>query len=301
MNSSIAGVELGGTKCVATLADTGGRILQQFTIPTTAPEVTLPELVAVLSRWATTTPFSALGIGSFGPLSLDRAAPDYGHITATAKPGWQSIDVLGILTRHFSVPYEFDTDVNAAALAEQRWGAAQGLDDFAYITIGTGIGVGLIANGRTTRGLSHCELGHIRVARMVGDDWGGICPYHGDCVEGLAAGPAIKARLELDHIHTIPASHAVWELIAHPIALMCHSMLLTTGPRRILIGGGVANGQPHLLPMIENYIRTSIAHYVPLPEKEFVTSPALGDKAGPLGPIALALNKLEDMQTITKS
>jgi fructokinase len=285
----IAGVELGGTKCVASLGDADGHILDQATIPTTRPDETLPALGAVLARWALDSPFAALGIGSFGPVGLDPAAADFGHITATAKPGWRDVDVLGALTRGRGVPCRFDTDVNAAALAERRWGAARGLDDFAYVTIGTGIGVGLVVNGRTTRGLGHCELGHIRVSRMPGDTWEGICPYHGDCVEGLSAGPAIKARLDQTHVHAIATDDPVWERIAHPIAQMCHAMLLTTGPRRILIGGGVANGQPHLLGLIERQARASIAGYMPLPQQDFITPPGLGDRAGPLGAIALGL------------
>lgn len=297
MTVRIAGIELGGTKCVATLGDAAGRILQQVTVPTTRPDSTLPALAAILAEWADKTPFAALGVGSFGPVGLNEGAADFGHITATAKPGWRDTDVLGALRAGHAVPSRFDTDVNAAALAERRWGAARGLRDFAYVTVGTGVGVGLIVNGQPTRGLGHCELGHIRVARQPGDTWPGHCPYHGDCVEGLAAGPAIRARLGLDHPHAIAAENPVWSTVAHALAQMCHTMLLTSGPQRILIGGGVANGQAHLLPAIEQAVRESIAGYIPLPDDRFILPPGLGDQAGPLGPIALGLDALDHTAT----
>lgn len=292
MTHRIAGLELGGTKCVATLGNDLGQVLDQATVPTTTPDVTLPALSAILARWAGEAPLAALGIGSFGPVGLTPEARDFGFITATAKPGWRDTDVRGRLSGPHDVPCRFDTDVNAAALAERRWGAAQGLDDFAYVTVGTGVGVGLIVNGQPTRGLGHCELGHIRVARMAGDAWPGHCPYHGDCVEGLAAGPAIKARLGDRPLDSVGDDDPLWTGVAHALAQMCHTMLLTTGPRRILIGGGVANGQPHLRAMIEAMVRQSIAGYMPLPDAPFILPPALGDQAGPLGPIALALDAL---------
>lgn len=293
MTLRIAGIELGGTKCVATLGDGEGRVLQQTTVPTTQPGVTLPALAAVLADWAQYTPFAALGIGSFGPVGLTPDAADFGHITATAKPGWRDTDVLGALSARHDVPCHFDTDVNAAALAERCWGAAQGLDDFAYVTVGTGVGVGLIVNGKATRGLGHCELGHIRVPRLAGDTWPGTCPYHGDCVEGLAAGPAIKARLGQDHVHAIPVDDPLWDSVADALAQMCHAMLMAAGPRRILVGGGVANGQPHLRELIERKVRDSVAGYIPLPSEAFVLAPGLGDQAGPLGPVALGLDAWE--------
>jgi fructokinase len=294
MTHRIAGLELGGTKCVATLGTNLGQVLEQMTVPTTTPDVTLPALSAILARWADKAPFAALGIGSFGPIGLTPGADDFGHITATAKPGWRDTDVLGRLCATHDVPCRFDTDVNAAALAEGRWGAAQGLEDFAYVTVGTGVGVGLIVNGRPTRGLGHCELGHIRVPRLADDDWPGHCPYHGDCVEGLAAGPAIKARLGQQPVDTLPADAPIWTSVAHALAQMCHAMLMTSGPRRILIGGGVANGQPQLRAMIETLVRESVAGYIPLPGDGFIMPPALGDQAGPLGPIALGCLAMGD-------
>jgi fructokinase len=296
MNLRIAGLELGGTKCIATLADAQGRIAEQHAMPTGLPEATLPALAAHVARWRKQGPLHGLGVASFGPLGLDEAAPDYGHITATAKPGWRDADVLGALSAGHDGPLGFDTDVNGAALAEARWGAARGLDDFAYVTVGTGVGVGLIVRGQPTRGLGHCELGHIRVARLAGDAWPGACPYHGACVEGLAAGPAIKARLGHDGVHALAPDDGLWDSVADALAQMCHAMVLATGPRRILVGGGVANGQPHLLARVEQALQASLAGYVPLPPLGYIVPPALGDQAGPLGAVALGLGAWQAAQ-----
>jgi fructokinase len=292
----IAGVELGGTKCVCVRATSDGDIVDQTTIPTTDPAETIGAVAAALHGWWDEQPFVALGIASFGPLDLDPSSPAYGHITTTAKPGWRDAAVLGPIASDFGVPVAFDTDVNGAALAEFRWGAAAGLDDFAYVTVGTGVGVGLIVNGTPTRGLGHCEIGHLHVPRLADDDWPGACPYHGGCVEGLASGSAIKARLGETHVDAIGQDHPVWDSVVEALAQMTHAMVLTTGPKRILIGGGVAAGQPHLLPRIEARLRGLIAGYVALPapnaDEPYVRAPGLGTDAGPRGPIALALNAL---------
>ena len=229
-------------------------------------------------------------MASFGPVDLDPRSQSYGFITGSPKPGWQRIDVARRLPAPFPVPSAFDTDVNAAALAEIAWGAGRGLGDFAYVTVGTGVGVGLIVNGRPTRGFQHCELGHVRIARLIGDVWPGVCPYHGACVEGLASGPAIKDRLGGEDAAALAADHEVWETVAHALAQLCHVIVCAAAPKRIVIGGGVVSGQPHLLPRIEALLAESLAGYVELPSgAAYVTAPGLGDSAGPLGPIALAL------------
>lgn len=286
----VAGVELGGTKCVCVLADGEGRILEQVRIDTTTPDETLGAVEAVLDRWLAAPGFVALGIASFGPLDLDATSPTYGAITATTKPHWSGADVGGRLSRRYGLPFVFDTDVNGAAFAEQRWGEAQGLEDFAYVTVGTGVGVGLIVNGKATRGFGHCELGHVRVARMEGDDWPGWCSFHGGCVEGLASGSAIRARVGQDDLTGLAEDHPAWIAAAHALAQMCHTMVLTAAPRRILIGGGVVTGQPHMLGRIETMLRESLAGYSnPPTDGPYVRAPGLGDRAGPLGPIAMAL------------
>ncbi|MGZ2411081.1 fructokinase [Sphingomonas sp. F9_3S_D5_B_2] len=285
-----AGVELGGTKCVATLARGPDGVIARETIATTSPDETLGRIADVLRQWQSGEGFAALGVASFGPVDLDERSPDYGHITSTPKPGWAGADVLGSLQRAAGVPAAFDTDVNGAALAEMRWGAGQGFDDFAYVTVGTGVGVGLIANGLPMRGFAHCELGHIRVARLAGDDFKGSCPYHGDCVEGLAAGPSLIARAGAERVSSLAADDAVWTSVAWAIAQLCHAIVCTAAPRGIAIGGGVIDHQPHLLKRVEEMLVESLNGYMTLPDGAYVRAPALGKDAGPLGSIALAMN-----------
>ena len=286
-----AGVELGGTKCVCTLAYGPDAIVDQRTVPTTSPSETLPAICAILSDWERDHGFAAIGIASFGPLDLDPGSNRYGRITSTNKPGWPGADVRGILSALFSVPVGFDTDVNGAALAEIRWGSGQGLSDFAYVTVGTGVGVGLIVHGRPTRGIGHSELGHIRVPRLPADQVESACSYHDDCVEGLASGPALLARLEGRSPSDLSPDDPVWDPIVHTLAAMCHALVCATGPYRIAMGGGVVSGQPHLLERVNAALIDSLAGYMPLPGGgDYVVAPRLGDLAGPLGSIALAAN-----------
>lgn len=282
-----AGVELGGTKCVALLARGPDQIVERETVPTTTPEETLGGLAAILAKWR----FDALGIASFGPVDLDPGSPGYGQITSTPKPGWGGADVLGALRRVADVPTAFDTDVNGAAFAEMRWGAGCGIRDFAYVTVGTGVGVGLIANGMPMRGFAHCELGHIRVTRLAGDAFEGSCPYHGDCVEGLAAGPSLAARVGADRVNSLAADDAVWDSVAWALAQLCHAIVCAAAPRAIAIGGGVIDKQPHLLGRIEAMLVESLNGYMMLPKDgPYVRAPELGADAGPLGAIALAMD-----------
>ena len=177
---------------------------------------------------------------------VSKRLPDLRVHRLHPKPGWRSIRIAGRLAEALDVPVAFDTDVNGAALAEGRWGAGRNLEDFAYITVGTGVGVGLVANGRLVHGFAHPELGHIRIARKPGDDWRGICAFHGDCVEGLASGQAIAARAGMP-AHQIPVDHPTWEFAAHALSQLLHTLVLATAPRRILVGGGVVEARPVLL------------------------------------------------------
>jgi len=292
----IAGIELGGTKCICVLATGPGDIVAEARVPTTRPEETLPAIEAVLDGWRRERGFAALGIGSFGPIEVDRASPHWGSITATPKPGWSHVDVAQRLSARFDVPVAFDTDVAGAALAEGRWGGAQGLESFCYVTVGTGVGVGVIASGHPARGLGHVEAGHLRIARAPGDDWAGACIYHGDCVEGLASGFAVEKRTGRRG-ETIGADDPVWPLVAHALAGLCHNLVLTALPQRILIGGSVANHQPRIMAMIRTRLVESLAGYgqadrIAAGIEAFVTAPALGDQAGPMGAIALGLGAL---------
>jgi fructokinase len=288
----LAGVELGGTKCVCVLATSDGEILAQERVETAMPDETLPRIKAVLRHWfETRRDIAALGIATFGPVDVDRSSPRWGHIGQTPKPGWSGVGVAQELSAGLGVPFALDTDVNGAALAEMRWGAAAGLDDFAYVTVGTGVGVGLVVGGTPICGFGHAELGHMRVARVPGDTWPGSCPYHGDCVEGLAAGPAIIQRSG-KRASLIAPDDPVWGLVGHAIAQMLHNLVLTATPRRILLGGGVITAQPQLFPIIRRELQASLNGYVSAPEldriEEYIAPPGLGELAGPLGPIALA-------------
>jgi fructokinase len=284
-----AGVELGGTKCVCTLAHSPTEILRQEIVPTTTPGETLGAIEALLSGWSEGG-VAALGINSFGPVDLRMESPTFGYITKTTKPAWSNTDVAKRLARAAGTSVAFDTDVNGAALAEMRWGAGRGFHDFAYITVGTGIGVGLIVNGLPTRGFGHSELGHVRPARLPGDDWPGACTSHGDCVEGLASGTALKARLQSRHIGEIADNDPVWESVVSALAQLCHTLVCAACPERIAIGGGVLERQPHLLPRIQKELVDSLGDYVDLPRADYVVAPGLGGQAGPMGSIALAMD-----------
>jgi fructokinase len=293
----LVGVELGGTKCVCVLGTGPADIRAQVRIVTREPMATLAEIRAVLDGWRDAHgPCAALGIASFGPLDLRPGSSAYGHVTSSAKPGWRDIDVVGGLGAGRGVPVGFDTDVNGAALAEGRWGAAYGLRDFAYITVGTGVGVGLVVGGQLVRGCNHTELGHVRVARMPGDQWPGICPYHGDCVEGLASGPAIAARAGRQ-ASEVPAENPAWEPVVDALGQLLHTLVFATAPARILVGGGVAEGHPELHARLSRRLSESVNGFVDLEDitgglDRYVVRPGLGALAGPLGALALAADAL---------
>ena len=289
----LAGVELGGTKCVCILGTGPEDVRAVERLPTGEREETLRQIEAVLDRWRSQYGAPrALGIASFGPIDLRANSPTYGFITSTSKAGWRNTDIAQRLGRRAAVPMGFDTDVNGAALAEGRWGAAKGLDDFAYVTVGTGVGVGTIVRGRSLFGMNHTELGHIRVARKPGDQFPGICPFHGDCIEGLASGPAIEARAGMP-ASQLPPDHPAWDFVVHCLGQLMHTMVLTTAPSRIFLGGGVPSAQTHLLERVQQELKRSLNHYVEAPELEqglaqFLVPPGLGTMAGPLGALALA-------------
>jgi fructokinase len=261
-------------------------------IPTTTPEETLGAIEQVLDRWQAEHGFVALGIASFGPLELHPCSPHFGHITRTTKPGWAHAAVGPRLMRRYGVPAAIDTDVSGAALAEGLWGGAQGLATYSYVTVGTGIGAGIVVHGRPVMGLGHAEAGHMQVARYPGDDWPGACTFHGDCVEGLASGFAIEQRVGRS-LDGLAADDPVWPKVAHAIAGLCCNLVMTVVPERILIGGGVPNRQPQLLPLVRQMLVKSLAGYgdtANLADRmvDYIAAPALGDQAGPLGSIALA-------------
>ncbi|HSN70754.1 MAG TPA: ROK family protein [Steroidobacteraceae bacterium] len=287
-----AGIELGGTKCVCLLASGPDAIIDDVRIPTVEPAGTLRAIAAIIRDWQRKHSIAALGIASFGPLERNRSSPGYGQMLTTPKPGWSGIDLLAPFG-DLGLPVELDTDVNGAALAEARWGAAQGLRDFAYITVGTGIGVGTILDGRPVGQHAHSEAGHMRVGRLPGDDWPGACPFHGDCVEGLASGPAIEARTGRPP-ESLADDDPVWGVVAHALAALCHNLTLTVVPARILLGGGIALGRPALVMQVQRLLEQSLGRYAQEIVGDrgfdgFVQPARLGQLAGPLGAVALAM------------
>lgn len=291
----IAGIELGGTKAIALIAR-GREILATARLPTTTPEETLAGLADQLTEWAQDhgAP-DAIGIASFGPIGVNRARDDYGMITRTPKPGWSNTDVVGYFAGKFGAAIGFDTDVAGAVLAEYRWGAGQGCDVLVYLTMGTGIGAGILVNGEPVHGLLHPEFGHIRVRRAADDPFTGICPFHGDCLEGLASGPAISARAGVPG-DTLPDDHPAISRAIDELAEAMAQLLLTMSPQRILVGGGVVESRQTIFPQVRHRTAQLLAGYLsPVCEDSLaqtIQAPALGTQAGPLGAIALGLRAL---------
>ena len=301
----VAGVESGGTKFVAAVGSGPGPLM-----PTRREFRTTSEPAEVLGEVADWLreqdrrfgPIAALGIASFGPLDLEPNSPTYGRITRTPKPGWSGADVLGALREALpGVPSAIDTDVNGAAVGERRWGAAQGIDDLIYVTIGTGIGAGVVVNGRTVKGLIHPEAGHLKLKREPGDDFAGMCPFHGDCWEGLCSGPAMLARTDTP-ANDLPADSEAWGLFARYTGQALLNLSLVTSPRRLVLGGGMAKGgrlgRERLFGMIRDEVRRAANGYIASPlfgERigEYIVPPGLGDDAGVCGAMAMAFGQIQ--------
>ena len=286
-----AGVELGGTKAIAVLAE-GDQIVAREAFATTGDSAaTLAALRATLNGWRRDSGFLALGIASFGPVDLARGSAGFGSVLATPKPGWSGAPVARTLTEGLGCPWRIDTDVNGAALAEYRWGAGIGCDSLCYVTIGTGLGGGLVIGGQPVHGAMHPEIGHLSLRRAAGDHFAGACPFHGDCIEGLLSGPALAARFDIDPA-TVPDAHPAWEYAASDLAALCGAILLTVSTERILFGGSVAISRPFLLARARSLLVARLGAYLPFLDGETVdriVRPAgLGADAGPLGAIALA-------------
>lgn len=290
-------LEAGGTKFVCAIGSGTGALAAETRIPTTTPAATLAAAIDFFqAQQASLGPLAAIGVGSFGPLDLRQGSPTYGHITSTPKPDWANVDLVGPLKQALQVPVGFDTDVNAAALGEWRWGAGQSLDNLVYLTVGTGIGGGGLVEGRPIHGLVHPEMGHIRVAHdRQADPFPGTCPYHGDCLEGLACGPAIERRWG-QPAEQLPAGHPAWPLEAHYLSHGLATLICALSPQRIVLGGGVM-AQAQLFPLIRAEVPRLLNGYVRsswLAERidDYIVPPALGGRAGVLGAIALAMGAI---------
>ncbi len=286
----LGGIEAGGTKFVCAVGTGPADIRAETRFPTTTPTETLAQAIAFF-RAQPERP-AAIGIGAFGPLDPNPTSPTFGYITTTPKPGWANVDFVGAIRAALDTPVGFDTDVNAAALGEHRWGAAQGLDTFIYLTIGTGLGGGGMVGGQLMHGLLHPEMGHIRLPHdWAQDPFPGFCPYHGDCFEGLAAGPALERRWGR-RAETLPAEHPAWALEAYYIALGLMNYIVTLSPQRIILGGGVMQ-QAQLFPLVRREVLTLLNGYVQSPvileqSDSYIVPPVLGGRAGVLGAFALA-------------
>lgn len=288
MTTRYGGIEAGGTKFVCAVG-TAPDDVRETRFPTTTPDESINRAIAFFREQPRIT---AIGIASFGPIDLHPDSPTFGYITTTPKPGWANTDLAGAIKRALGVSIGFDTDVNVAALGEQRWGAAQGLDTFIYLTIGTGIGGGGLSSGKLLHGLIHPEMGHIRLPHdLARDPFPGACPYHGDCLEGLASGPALEKRWGA-RAETLPPDHPAWKLEARYLALALVNFICTLSPQRIILGGGVME-QAQLFPLIRREVQQLLNGYVQSPViieniDAYIVPPGLGKRAGVLGAIALA-------------
>ncbi|MEH7305266.1 ROK family protein [Neobacillus drentensis] len=279
----LGAIEAGGTKFVCAVGDEKGNIVERIQIPTTVPAETMPNVVEFFNQY----PIKAIGVGSFGPIDVNPESATFGNITSTPKPGWRDYPFVQSLRDAFSVPIGFNTDVNAAALGEVTFGAAKGLDSCLYITVGTGIGAGAIVQGKLLQGLSHPEMGHILVRRHPNDEFRGKCPYHHDCLEGLAAGPAIEERWGAKGDQLVDRME-VWDLEGYYIAQALMQYVLILSPKKIILGGGVMN-QKQVFTSIYKYLQEFLNEYVVLPELAgYIVSPGLGDHAGITGSLMLA-------------
>lgn len=289
MTTLYGGVETGGTWCVCAIGRGPGELTAREQFGTTSPAETLERIAAFFE--AHPRP-AALGVGAFGPLVLDEASPRWGYVTSTPKPGWRETSVAQVLRDRLRIPVALDTDVGAAALAEHRWGAGAEAPSLCYLTVGTGIGAGLVQNGRIWRGLIHPEVGHLRIPHDCGrDPFEGSCPVHGDCWEGLAAGGAIAARWGSDP-RRLPPDHPAWALEADYLAAGILAIVCVASPHRIVAGGGVLEA-PGVLEAVRRRLPELVAGYLDTPLlgdriDQYLVPPALGDDAGVLGAIALA-------------
>ena len=288
-------VEAGGTKFVCAIGDESGEIRAQQRFPTADPISTLAAMTGFLrARGRELGQLTAIGVACFGPVELDRSKAAYGFIGNTPKAGWKNSDIAGPLSREFGCPIGFDTDVNGAALAEHRWGAARDVDNLVYLTVGTGIGGGVVVNGAPIHGLMHPEIGHVHPRRHPRDaEFAGICPFHGDCLEGLASGPAIAARSG-DSLEHLDPAHPQWDIEADYLGQLCAQRVLTLSPQRIVMGGGVMS-QARLLPLIRQRARHWLNGYIDRTEilagmDQYIVAPALGAQAGVLGALVLAID-----------
>ncbi len=286
------GIEAGGTKFLCLVGRDPQQVVDERRIETSGPHETLRRVEQFFMPYANSQRIRTLGVGSFGPLDLDQASPNYGCITSTPKPGWQNVNIAAALRSSLDLTLVLDTDVNAAALGEATWGAGRGVNPLLYLTVGTGIGGGFIQDGKALRGMSHPEMGHIRVPHDLDvDPFPGSCPFHGDCLEGLASGPAINRRLHRP-AEALPDDDPFWKMEADYLAAGLANYVLTLSPSRIILGGGIMRRE-FLLPTIRSRLLDLLNGYVQCAAvlqnvSNYVVGPQLGDASGAYGALVLA-------------
>lgn len=286
----IAAIEAGGTKFVCAIVNDKGEVLERITIPTTTPTETMRKVIDFFKL----KEFSVIGLGCFGPIDLNKQSKTYGYITSTPKVAWQNYNILGTLQEAFDVKIGLDTDVNGAALGEYTFGSAKRVDSCLYITVGTGIGAGAVINGKMLNGLMHPEMGHIKIKRHQDDDFEGMCPFHHDCLEGLAAGPAIEARVG-KKANQLPTNHPIWNLESYYLAQALMNYILVLSPEKIILGGGVMH-QEHLYAMIRKQLAKQLNSYIIndiLDTEDYITKPQLGNDVGIIGCAMIGLAEME--------
>jgi fructokinase len=287
----VGAIEAGGTKFVCGIGNEQGEIQDRISFPTEFPERTMNQVIEYFED----KQIESIGIGSFGPINIDAGSAEFGFVTTTPKVGWSGYPFLNTLKEVFDVPYGWDTDVNAAAFAEAKWGAAKGLDSCVYYTIGTGVGVGVYSEGKLVHGLVHPEGGHVLTRRHQQDTFAGICPYHGDCLEGMASGPALEERWKEKGFELAP-DHQAWEMEAYYIAQAVTGTILMLSPKKIILGGGVMH-QLQLFPMIRDQVKKSLNGYVSADAiqnniESYIIPPGLGNNSGLCGALALGIEAL---------
>jgi len=288
----IGALEAGGTKMVCAIGDEEGRILEQISLPTVTPEETIPEI----TEYFRDKDINALGIACFGPVDVNRNSATYGYIRRTPKRAWENFNIVGAMKEALGVPVGFDTDVNGSLLGEVTWGAAKGLTDAVYITIGTGIGGGILSGGKVVHGMMHPELGHAKVIPVPGDNYTGICPFHGNCLEGMASGPAIQARWGAP-AGELTDRPEVWQYESDYIAQAISTLVLTVSPKRVILGGGVMQ-QMQLFPLIRAKVAENLNGYLVTEELSdidtyIVPAGCKGDQ-GILGAVKLGLDAMAE-------
>lgn len=285
----LGALEAGGTKMVCAIGNEKGEIYERISIPTESPEKTIPAMITYFQD----KQIEALGIACFGPIDLNRSSDTYGYITTTPKLVWENCNIVGMFKEALGIPVGFDTDVNGSALGEATWGITKGLENSMYITIGTGVGAGIITNGKLLHGMLHPEAGHVLLVKHPDDTYKGHCPYHANCLEGLAAGPAIEERWGKKAVE-LTDKREVWEMEAYYIGQALVGYILTLSPQRIVLGGGVTH-QEHMLPLIREEVKKQLNGYLKTKElddlEHYIVLPSLNDNQGIMGALKLALDE----------